>query len=303
VTASVPLLSIITPVFDAAATLPRTLRSLERIAPEHRDRIEVIAVNDGSTDDSLAILHDAERGAGGFAFRVLDQANGGAASARNAALQVAAGEWIFFLDADDELRFDPVSIATGARQETSFGFSVEYRRDGTLLSRVRPKLVTQSCWADVLTARNPFQPSSLLFRRACIDRPFQEGIACVEDWLFWMTNTRIFERMRPLPAVTAAFIHLHGRNISAQFARAGANRVRAVEIVESLYQAQLTRRHRNNLTIQKTIGKLQQGMSVPLACFLRFPCDPLLYGKLWVYYVAGLLRQRATPYREGPVPA
>src|SRR5262249_35016309 len=157
VTASVPLLSIIIPVFDAAATLPRTLRSLERIDREHRWRVEGIAGNDGSTHDSPALLRRAQRRAGGVALPGPDPANGGASSARNAALGVAGGEWISCLDADDELRFDPVSVLAGARDETSFGLSVEYRRGGTLLSRVRPQLVTRSHWADVLTARNPFQ--------------------------------------------------------------------------------------------------------------------------------------------------
>ena len=59
----------------------------------------MLVVNDGSTDGSLAILH--EYAATNACIRVLTQLNRGQAAARNTALQQAKGEWILFLDADD----------------------------------------------------------------------------------------------------------------------------------------------------------------------------------------------------------
>lgn len=88
--------SIILPVYNCAAFLPSALTSL---LAERDIRLELIAVNDGSTDNSLALLREAaqrdER------VIVLDQPNQGPAAARNAALKVARGEWVTFVDADD----------------------------------------------------------------------------------------------------------------------------------------------------------------------------------------------------------
>jgi len=65
---------------------------------------EVIAVNDGSKDRSLAVLrHFESRG-----VVVIDKPNGGASSARNAGLRVARGEFVQFLDADDLLAPDKI---------------------------------------------------------------------------------------------------------------------------------------------------------------------------------------------------
>lgn len=290
-------LAIIMPVFNAERTLPRALASLSRISPFSRGAVEVIAVNDGSSDGSLAILRKAERDASPLPVRVIDQPNLGAAGARNAGLALARAEWVFLLDADDELAFDPLPLLRDADSVTCFGFALEYRRAGRLLSRVRPRRVGGKDWADALTAGNPYQPSSLVFRRSCIRRPFHTGIACVEDWLFWMSNPAIFDEMRLVPGTVSAVIHLHDRNISRQYALAGANRVRAAAIVECLYDGSLTRRQRNNLYLQQQIGRLQQGLRAPADTFLRFPCDVLLYLKLLVYAAASTAGFEATNYR------
>jgi glycosyltransferase involved in cell wall biosynthesis len=209
-------LSVIIPVYNAEMTLPRTLESLGHIAPENRGQLEVIAVDDGSTDRSSFILRQFDDAEASIRLTVSGQTNAGASSARNHALSQATGEWVFFLDADDELAFDPVAFLQSATDETCFGFSIEYSGTGRRPKRVRPALVTQANWATVLTTRNPFQPSSLLIRRDCIDNHFAESIAYVEDWLFWMSNLRIFERMRTVPTQASARIHIHRGNRSSR---------------------------------------------------------------------------------------
>ena len=91
-----PRVSIIIPVYNAARDLPRCLRALEA---QTLNELEPILIDDGSTDDSLALCR-------AFAAthpqaRVLSQANAGAAAARNAGLDVATGDYIAFWDADD----------------------------------------------------------------------------------------------------------------------------------------------------------------------------------------------------------
>jgi glycosyltransferase involved in cell wall biosynthesis len=90
------LVSVIIPVWNRAALLPETLRSLQ--AQTHR-RFEAIIVDDGSTDDTAAVARQfCENDA---RFVLLQQPHGGASAARNTAIERARGEWIAFLDSDD----------------------------------------------------------------------------------------------------------------------------------------------------------------------------------------------------------
>lgn len=91
-----PKVSVIIPVYNAGSHLEKCLVS---ILNQTFELLEIIAINDGSTDDSLSILKD-------FAnldsrLKVIDQANEGVSVARNKGLSLAQGEYIGFVDADD----------------------------------------------------------------------------------------------------------------------------------------------------------------------------------------------------------
>lgn len=88
--------SIVVPVYNVAEYLPRCLESC--IQQTLYD-IEIICVNDGSTDNSLEILRAFEKK--DSRVLVIDQENKGLSAARNAGLRVASGQWIMFLDSDD----------------------------------------------------------------------------------------------------------------------------------------------------------------------------------------------------------
>jgi glycosyltransferase EpsH len=91
-----PLVSVIVPVLDMEPHLRKCLDSL--LGQTLRD-IEIIAVDNGSTDGSLAILEQAAGRDG--RLRLLRLAARGVGAARNAGLAAAQGEWIAFADADD----------------------------------------------------------------------------------------------------------------------------------------------------------------------------------------------------------
>jgi glycosyltransferase involved in cell wall biosynthesis len=294
-----PMISIIIPAYNAATTLPRTFQSLDRIETQHRAHVEIVVVNDGSTDGSKELIESARQVQTGFRWQVIHQQNGGLSAARNAAIQAATGDWICFLDADDELATDLVLLASQHPDATSIGCSLEYRTSGRQRSRrVRPRSVSPANWLDVLTAENPFQPSSLLFRRACLDTLFDPGIEIVNDWLFWLSNPRLFERMQTRTDVTSAVIHIHDRNMSSAYAKLGRNRTAVADRISSQYGSVLTPRQQNQLWIQESIGRLQSDRQWTPSAFLCLPCSPLLYVKLLVYAGASLLGLRATPYRS-----
>lgn len=94
------LVSAIIPTFNRSGLLPRSVRSV--LAQTYRP-IELVVMDDGSTDDTTAVVATlaAEAATVGISFRALRQANAGLSAARNAAVQAASGEFVAFLDDDD----------------------------------------------------------------------------------------------------------------------------------------------------------------------------------------------------------
>lgn len=95
------IISIITPIYNAEKQLPKMLATV--IAQTYVNW-ELILVNDGSTDSSLAIIeahaHEDER------IRVFAQSNAGPSVARNVGIQHAQGKYLTFIDADDWVEVD-----------------------------------------------------------------------------------------------------------------------------------------------------------------------------------------------------
>ena len=93
-----PRISVIVPVYNVEQYLPRCVES---ILAQTYENLEIILVDDGSTDASPALC-DA-RAAADSRFHVLHQANAGVSAARNAALERATGQYLQFVDGDDYL--------------------------------------------------------------------------------------------------------------------------------------------------------------------------------------------------------
>ena len=94
-------ISVVIPVYNVAADLSRCLDS---VLAQTYQNLEIIAVDDGSTDNSGEIL---ERYAAEYSqIKVIHQANGGVTSARLRGVEMASGEWIGFVDGDDEIEPD-----------------------------------------------------------------------------------------------------------------------------------------------------------------------------------------------------
>lgn len=93
-----PMISVVIPAYNAAATLPRALESiLKQTLPAH----EIIVVDDGSTDHTSEVAGRYIGTAGSTQIVCLKQQNAGPSAARNLGVETATGEWIAFLDADD----------------------------------------------------------------------------------------------------------------------------------------------------------------------------------------------------------
>ncbi|MEM7404368.1 MAG: glycosyltransferase family A protein [Pseudomonadota bacterium] len=103
----IPWFSVIVPFHDRGAHIDDCLESIARQRPA---QFEIICVDDGSTDDTLARLRHYARPSAGFSITVLHQDNAGPGAARNAGAAAARGRYLAFLDSDD--RWLPWTLQT-----------------------------------------------------------------------------------------------------------------------------------------------------------------------------------------------
>lgn len=110
--------SVIIPVYNGEAYIRNCI---DRLKKESYDNFEVIVVNDGSTDSTKAIMMEIldENRQGGLNIRFINRENGGAAAARNSALEMASGDAIMFLDCDDMMEEDCIVKLVTAMEKNS----------------------------------------------------------------------------------------------------------------------------------------------------------------------------------------
>ncbi len=89
------MISVVIPLYNKEQIIEKCLQS---VLSQDYDDFEVIIVNDGSTDRSVEIVKAIDDSR----IRLIEQENGGPSKARNTGVKNAKGDWIVFLDADDE---------------------------------------------------------------------------------------------------------------------------------------------------------------------------------------------------------
>ncbi|MFA6429004.1 MAG: glycosyltransferase [Patescibacteria group bacterium] len=170
-----PLVSIVIPVYNHAKELVACLESLERQTYRH---LEIIAVDDGSTDNvSERLLGRTWR----FPFTFTRfETNQGAPSARNEGFRRAKGEYVLFLDADVTLREDAIDRAMRAlllHPEAAFAYSA-FRFGG--------KLFRSFPFSHDRLKRGNFIHTSSILRRTSFPG-FDETLKKFQDWDLWLT--------------------------------------------------------------------------------------------------------------------
>ena len=130
------MLSIILTVYNKEPYLRRALDALLNQHDIHDNDYEVLAVNDGSKDGSATILEEyARRDA---RIRVLTQQNQGLSMARNNGMEVACGDYVWFVDADDTISEQSVSLILNASSSHPDVIPVYAEIDG--IDKVRNKV-------------------------------------------------------------------------------------------------------------------------------------------------------------------
>lgn len=187
------LVSVIIPTHDRARLLPEAVRSV--FEQDHRP-LEVVVVDDGSTDDTAEVLERlAAEAPHGAALRWLRQPQRGAPAARNAGLRACRGEFILHLDSDDVLLPGKLGQSVRVmfdRAEVDLVCSAALLGDGQQV--LQPPSVDLDPSPATVALRN-LQTSMPLFRRRVLVAagPWRETLACSQEWEF---HTRALTHVR-----------------------------------------------------------------------------------------------------------
>jgi glycosyltransferase involved in cell wall biosynthesis len=176
---SPPLISIIIPCYNGEAYLHQ---AIESALAQSYEPIEVIVVDDGSSDRSVDIAH-------GYPVRYIHQENRGVSSARNLGIQASRGACIAFLDADDRLRCDAVEAGVQALTEhpecaMAVGDHVFITPGGSYLASSRKNPPSAFHYEALLVSNFIEVTSSVLFRRSVLVEVglFKTELRAAEDY-------------------------------------------------------------------------------------------------------------------------
>lgn len=166
-----PKVSIIMPVYNDEEVLKE---SLDSALGQSLQDIEVICVDDGSSDGSLSILRNYN--SNDRRVKVLEQQNQGAGVARNAALDIATGKYIAFLDSDDLYPDSNVlqELVEAAERNVALicGGSLQYLRDGKIESAQlsgESFSFAENAWVDYRSFQQDYYYQRFIYNRAMLE--------------------------------------------------------------------------------------------------------------------------------------
>jgi glycosyltransferase involved in cell wall biosynthesis len=197
--------SVVVPVFNGEPYLRDARASIER---QRYPDIEVVVVDDGSTDGTAAIIDEP-----GFAARAIHQPNAGPAAARNRGIEASTGELVAFLDADDLWPDDKLATQVACLvREPDLDVVLGRIKYVALDGAVVPALAFEDPVEKTLSS---VHLGSAVFRRRAFERVggFDEELRFSEDHDWFLCAREVALNMRILPEVTLVY-RLHDQNMT-----------------------------------------------------------------------------------------
>jgi glycosyltransferase involved in cell wall biosynthesis len=179
-----PLISVVIPAYNAEATV---LETIESVRAQTFSAFELIVIDDGSTDGTVARLgtvHDPR-------LRILSYTNAGLAAARNRGLETSAGEFVSFIDADDLWTRDKLELQVAALRRqpaaaVAYSWTAFVDVAGDFLFAKEPSCRDGDVYADLLRGNFVASGSNILVRRTCALAVgcFDTSLDAAHDWDF-----------------------------------------------------------------------------------------------------------------------
>jgi glycosyltransferase involved in cell wall biosynthesis len=221
-----PTVTTIIPAYNAAAYVGQAIRSALDQRGVHG---EVIVIDDGSTDDTAKVLEQF-----GDAIRVIRQANAGHIAARNRAAKLADGEWLAFLDADDEWLPDKLAKQLAVADERISLVYTERQHFGDS-SRVAARQIEfdqlhEGEVFEQLLLNNFITVSSAIMRRSWFERlgGFDPEPTGCEDWDLWLRYAAAGGLVRVVREPLTRY-RIHTTAMSTNHDKMRLGRIKAVE--------------------------------------------------------------------------
>lgn len=242
-----PFVSLIIPAYNAEKYLRRCLNSA--MEQTYRD-MEILVVNDGSTDSTLEICREYERM--DSRFRVIDKENTGVSDSRNQAIAAAKGEYLQFMDSDDWLTRDATEcfVEAAKKYDSDLVIADFYRVDGAVFTEkqhIRERgLLTREKYAEYMM----LDPADFyygvlwnkLYRRSLIEEyglRMDRELRWCEDFLFNLRYIRYASRFAAIQVPVYYYMKRKGSLVSTDWKKANAVKLKFKLLKEyrELYQS------------------------------------------------------------------
>lgn len=205
------LISVIVPVYNAEQFISETIRSILNQTYTH---LELILVNDGSSDKSESIIK--EWSMKDDRIKSVNQHNQGPSVTRNTALDHSTGDYVLFVDADDEIKSNTLEQLVKRMSETDlliFGYENHFDREGEKNNLILPHKEAQYSLESFLPEFGRLFKDNLIHyvwnkcytKEVIEDIRFDEGIKVGEDLLF---NLEIMAKARTV-SVSKEVLYIH----------------------------------------------------------------------------------------------
>ncbi len=223
-----PLVSVIIPTFNRSRLLRE---AIESVLSQDYHHFELLVVDDGSTDDTLKMLPTY-----GHRLTVIQQENRGVSAARNAGIAAATGEYIAFLDSDDQ--WLPSKLTRQIRFFSSHPQALICQTEEIWIRngrRVNPKLRHQKLSGMIFKPSLELclvSPSAVMMHRSLFEKVglFDESLPACEDYDLWLRVACRF----PVYLIEAALIIKRGGHPDQLSKAPGLDRYRIQALLKIL---------------------------------------------------------------------
>lgn len=211
-------ISVVIPTYNRAHFL---VGAIESVFSQTHPAQEIIVVDDGSTDGTMAVVKKYNG-----RVRYLLQQNKGPAAARNRGIREAQGEFIAFLDSDDDWLPEKLELQVELFQKNP---GLGLIATGSYICNEHMSEPVPTVWSrfcsnvrEDLLVRNPWPTPSIMVRKRCFDQVgfFAENMWFAEDWEMWIRISREFLVMtlsQPLVRIRKHGISLNAENCMKNF--------------------------------------------------------------------------------------
>lgn len=301
------MISVIIPLFNKAETIRNTIESVLR---QTYSDFEIVIVDDGSTDRSIDIVKSISD----LRIRIYSQSNAGVSAARNIGIENSRGEFVAFLDADDEWKTDYLKsqIRLTEKYPQCDVFASRYEtctNDGQISPAVINKLLFQgndgivdNYFQVASCSEPPLFTSAVMVRRSAILEVggFPHGIKSGEDLLTWArlaARFKIAYSTTPMVSFT-----IEGYNVTSKPKRSNDDDDfvgRELVVLRDNYHPQYINQyisHWHKMRSSVFMRQTQREKSINEA-FKGLKYNPLNY-KLYIYIAINLLPKKLQPFRK-----